>query len=89
MRKCINIMLVLQCVLLLSVTCQAQDVSVNQRQLNRLLDAGEFAQAQRLAEDQAIEGERRIELQWRRGGRRTPGNVRAVEHRVILVNPGI
>lgn len=58
MRKCINIMLVLQCVLLLSVTCQAQDVSVNQRQLNRLLDAGEFAQAQRLAEDQAIEGER-------------------------------
>ncbi|HIN54350.1 MAG TPA: hypothetical protein EYM79_08560, partial [Planctomycetes bacterium] len=51
-------MLVLQCLLLLSVTCQAQDVSVNQRQLNRLLDAGEFAQAQRLAEDQAIEGER-------------------------------
>ena len=58
MRKCINITLVLQCVLLLSVTCQAQDISVNQRQLNRFLDAGEFAQAQRLAENQTIVGER-------------------------------
>jgi len=58
MRKCINIILVLQCVLLLSVTCQAQDITVKQRQLNRLLDAGEFAQAQRLAENQTIVGER-------------------------------
>ena len=58
MRKCINIILVLQCVLLLSVTCQAQDITVKQRQLNSLLDAGEFAQAQRLAENQAIVGER-------------------------------
>ena len=58
MRKCINIILVLQCVLLLSVTCQAQDISVKQRQLNTLLDAGEFAQAQRLAENQTIVGER-------------------------------
>tara|TARA_B110000263_G_scaffold140002_1_gene121434 strand:+ start:11253 stop:12935 length:1683 start_codon:yes stop_codon:yes gene_type:complete len=45
-------------VLLLSVTCQAQDITVKQRQLNRLLDAGEFAQAQRLAENQTIVGER-------------------------------
>ena len=58
MRKCINIILVLQCVLLLSVTCQAQDITVKQRQLNSLLDAGEFAQAQRLAENQTIVGER-------------------------------
>ena len=58
MRKCINIMLVLKCVLLLSVTCQAQKVSVNEQQLNRLLDAGEFAQAQRLAEGQVIVGDR-------------------------------
>ena len=58
MRKCINIILVLQCVLLLSVTCQAQDITVKQRQLNTLLDAGEFAQAQRLAENQTIVGER-------------------------------
>jgi hypothetical protein len=58
MRKCINIILVLQCVLLLSVTCQAHDITVKQRQLNSLLDAGEFAQAQRLAENQTIVGER-------------------------------
>jgi len=45
-------------VLLLSVTCQAQDITVKQRQLNSLLDAGEFAQAQRLAENQTIVGER-------------------------------
>ncbi|MBT4845205.1 MAG: hypothetical protein HON92_07190, partial [Planctomycetaceae bacterium] len=58
MRKCIDIMAILQCVLLLSVTCQAQEVSVNEQQLNRLLDAGEFAQAQRLAEGQVIVGKR-------------------------------
>jgi hypothetical protein len=58
MRKCINSMLVLQCMLLLSVTCQAQEVSVNEQQLNRLLDVGEFAQAQRLAEGQTIVGDR-------------------------------
>lgn len=58
MRKCINIILALQCVLLLSATGQAQDITVKQRQLNSLLDAGEFAQAQQLAENQTIVGER-------------------------------
>ena len=58
MRKCLNITLIFQCVLLLSVACQAQELSVKQQLLDRLLDAGEFAQAQRLAENQKIVGER-------------------------------
>ncbi|MBT5123078.1 MAG: DUF1598 domain-containing protein, partial [Planctomycetaceae bacterium] len=58
MRKYINIILFIQCVLLLTVTCKAQDISVNQRKLNNLLEAGEFAQAQRLAENQTIVGDR-------------------------------
>ena len=30
-----------------------------------------------------------MQLQWRRRGGRTPRDVRAVEHRVVLVNPRI
>ena len=36
--------------------------------------------------EQPVEGQGRIELQRRGRGRRRPGNVRAVEHRVVLVD---
>ncbi len=39
-----------------------------------------------LVPEKLIEGQRRIELQRRRRGRRGPGDVRAVEHRIVFVD---
>ena len=39
--------------------------------------------------EQAVEGQRGIDLERGRGGRRAPRDVRAVEHRVVLVHRGI
>ena len=42
--------------------------------------------AARFVLEQSVEGERRINLQRRWGGGRAPRNMRAVEHRIILVD---
>ena len=39
--------------------------------------------------EEPVECEGRIQFQRRRSGRRTPRNVRAVKHRIVLVNPRI
>ena len=45
--------------------------------------------ATHLVLEQSIKGERRIQLERGRCRRRAPRNMRAVEHRIILVHAGI
>ena len=59
----------------------AEPLGIRQHRVQHALVAGRH-----LILEQAIEGQGRIKLQRRRRRRRAPRNVRAVEHRVILVD---